>query len=73
MTLVVSAYRANIMERLPWPLLTLKGVVNLCELLLFDVNELPSFNMTSYARDDFIMVSAYVFYMFNVEGVVSCD
>jgi hypothetical protein len=70
MTIVVSSYRANTMEHLPWRLLTVKGLVNLAELFLYDINELPSFAMTNYARDDFLMISAYVFYMFNIEGVV---
>lgn len=71
MTLIISSYRVNTMESLPWRLLTIKGVVNLAELLLYDINELPSFAMTNYARDDFLMISAYVFYMFNVEAVAT--
>lgn len=69
MSLIISCYRSNTMENLPWRLLKVKGIVSLMELILFDMNEYPSFTMTSYVRDDFIMVSAYIFYMFNLEGV----
>lgn len=68
LTLVVSAYRADNMKILPWRLLIVKGVINFAELLLFDINELPSFAMTSYVRDDFVLLSAFVFYGFNIES-----
>lgn len=70
--MIIGAYQANIMENLPWKLITMKGCLKVAEAAVFDVNEYPSFNITNFVRDDCIMVSAYVFWMFSVESVGGC-
>jgi len=68
LTMVVSMYRCNSMDRLPWRLLTAKGIVKILELLIFDINEYPSIRIINFARDDFILVASVVFMMFAYEN-----
>lgn len=57
------------MENLPWKIITYKGLLQFAELMLFDINELPSFHITNFVRNDCILVSAYIFWGFNYENV----
>jgi hypothetical protein len=68
LSMVIGAYRANIMDNLPWRMIRIKGVVKLIELILFDMNEWPSIHITNYVRDDCVCICAYIFYMFSVEN-----
>ena len=67
MTVVISAYRSNLMPNLPWRLFILKGIFKTIELMILDVGELPSFKTISYVREDFILISASVCYLFSVD------
>lgn len=68
LSMIIGAYRANIMDNLPWRIINLKGCLKVFEMVMFDINEWPSIHITNFVRDDCIMISAYVFWAFSVES-----
>lgn len=67
LSVIVAAYRTNLMDNLPWKLLIAKGGLKIGELVFFDINELPSFKIINFVRDDFVLVAAIIFKGFSAE------
>ena len=69
LSVIVTAFRTNLMENLPWGLLWTKGGLQFSELIFFDVYEYPSIRIVNYVRDDFILVVALCFRLLSTEHV----